>query len=176
MRKIILWTNLILMLAVFNGTIVHKERLLRTGESVLLKLAPSDPRSFLQGDYMSLRYDLAQEKGCEEAAKREGDGCLVITRDEHGVAAFERIHHGEPLAEGEMLLRYRYRGGLRLGAEAFFFQEGYGEYYENARYGELKVAPSGESVLLGLRDGNFKPLDSPRDGEGEANPDRPPGK
>jgi len=52
-----------------------------------------------------------------------------------------------------MTLRYRDRhGDLRLGAEAFFFEEGKGDLYANARYGELRVTGRGDAVLVGLRD------------------------
>ena len=38
------------------------------------------------------------------------------------------------------------------------FQEGDADLYAKARYGELKVDKSGASVLVGLRDDDFKPL------------------
>ncbi|MFX7329222.1 GDYXXLXY domain-containing protein, partial [Acinetobacter baumannii] len=34
----------------------QKEMLLKEGQLVLLPLAPVDPRSLMQGDYMALRY------------------------------------------------------------------------------------------------------------------------
>ena len=40
----------------------------------------------------------------------------------------------------------------------YFFQEGKARIYSEAKYGELKVDESGASVLVGLRDRNFKPL------------------
>ena len=45
-----------------------------------------------------------------------------------------------------------------MGAESFFFQEGHAAYYEKARYGEIRVAADGKSVLEGLCDEQFKPL------------------
>jgi len=70
---------------------------------------------------------------------------------------------------GEQLLRYRRRGpvGLQrspeqaevfIGAESFFFQEGHADAYEDARYGILKVAPDGGSVLAGLADAERRPI------------------
>ncbi len=41
-----------------NFLIYKKENILKSGKTVLLKLAPRDPRSLIQGDFMSLRYDL----------------------------------------------------------------------------------------------------------------------
>jgi uncharacterized membrane-anchored protein len=111
----------------------------------------------MQGDYMVLRYRAADIRG-EEAIPR--DGKLVVNLDENGVATFMRIHTaGESLAAGEHLLRYRKRGkGIRLGAESFFFQEGHAKYYSNAKYGELRVTESGDSVLTGLRGPNLERL------------------
>ena len=50
MRKLVLWVVLGLTLVVANLSIIGKERVLREGRTVLLQLAPRDPRSLLQGD------------------------------------------------------------------------------------------------------------------------------
>ena len=60
MRNIVLWAVLAVVLILANWSIVGKERVLANGEIMLLDLAPRDPRSLLQGDYMVLRYSLAQ--------------------------------------------------------------------------------------------------------------------
>lgn len=148
----------IVILAAVNGLIVHKERILDSGTTVFLRLVPRDPRSLFQGDYMVLTYDIANRIPEAELRKQTLSGLIVISRDDNGVARFERFHSGAPLAAGELLLRYRRRGRLRLGAESFFFQEGHASFYERARYGELRVAPSGVSVLVGLRGEKFEKL------------------
>jgi uncharacterized membrane-anchored protein len=68
----------------------------------------------------------------------------------------------------ERLLVYRRssRGEVRLGAESFFFQEGHADRYANAKYGELKVTNSGETVLVAL-------CDEQRQRLGTALPDAP---
>jgi uncharacterized membrane-anchored protein len=136
--------------------IAKKEKTLRSGTVMLLELAPVDPRSLMQGDDMVLRYAIANVTGAAVAR----DGKLVVTLDENSVARFKRVHSAEqPLAEGEHLLRYRKRGrGIRLGAESFFFQEGHAQYYRGAKYGELRVTETGDSVLMGLRGQNFERL------------------
>ncbi|MET0346848.1 MAG: GDYXXLXY domain-containing protein [Casimicrobiaceae bacterium] len=45
----------------------------------------------------------------------------------------------------------------KLGTNAFFFEEGTGDRYAGARYGEFRVAPDGEAILTGLRDGALTP-------------------
>ena len=155
MKKFILWGAALLILAAVNVMIMQKERTLTNGRTMLLRLAPRDPRSLMQGDYMVLRYALAREVPKEQL---QAAGCIVVSLDEHEVAEFVRVHRDEQLGSGEHLLFYRNRRGLRLGAESFFFQEGDAELYANARYGELKVDESGASVLVGLRGEDLAPL------------------
>lgn len=109
---------------------------------------------------MQLAYAL--ESSLPGDSLESGDGRIVIRLDGRGVASFVRVH------AGERLLRYRWRGRLRLGAESFFFQEGLADLYARARYGELKVAPDGGSVLVGLRDEALQRIEPP--GEGQAAP------
>ncbi|MCP4692260.1 MAG: GDYXXLXY domain-containing protein [Desulfobacterales bacterium] len=155
MKKILFWGATLLVFATVNVLIAKKEHTLAHGRSMLLRLAPVDPRSLMQGDYMILRYAIAREVS---EAKLEEKGRLVVTLDANGVTDFVRLHQGGSLAPDERLLMYRNRRGLRLGAESFMFQEGDADLYARARYGELKVDDSGASVLVGLRDEAFSPL------------------
>jgi uncharacterized membrane-anchored protein len=158
MRNKLLWTTLLLILAVVNGAIYSKEQLLARGETLLLELAPRDPRSLLQGDYMALRYRVADEI-VAAIGQDVSDGRAVMTRDAGGVARFTRLHGGETLSAGEQLLRFRKRGRVvRLASDAWFFQEGQAAQFEPARYGELKVDAGGEAVLVALRDAERRRL------------------
>lgn len=152
MKAIIFWIATILIFGITNGLIAHKESTIRHGVTMLLELAPRDPRSLMQGDYMALRYALANEG----EIRRGRRGRLVVQLDDQGVAKFIRVHAQEPMAAGEHLLRFS-RGprGVRIGTDSFFFQEGHAKFYANARYGELRVSPSGESVLVGLRNADL---------------------
>jgi len=139
----------------------QKESLAASGQTVLLELAPRDPRSLMQGDYMVLRYDIVRDLNNQYDAWPV-DGELVIQPDGDDVARYVRRHEGESLGEGEQRLRYRVRGGvLRLGAEDFFFQEGTADQYSRARYGELKVTDGGDALLVGLRGEELQALGAP---------------
>jgi uncharacterized membrane-anchored protein len=144
---------LVLVLVVANAAVLDRERVVANGTPVLLELAPVDPRSLIQGDYMTLDYAITRQ-----IVDRQQDwprtGAIVVTLNDHGVARFVRRHDGRmALARGEHLLEYRRkRGRIQIGTDAFHFQEGHGGLYARARYGELRVAPSGTSVLVGLRD------------------------
>lgn len=163
-RNVLLWLGLALMLAVVNVAIGSRERLLRDGETVLLELAPVDPRSLLQGDYMALRFavadELRQALGTTAIESEYRDGYAVLARAADGTTRFLREQPApEPVATGEVALRYRLRGGeLRIVTNAWFFAEGQAARYQSARYGELRLARDGEALLVAMRDGALKPL------------------
>jgi len=159
------------VLALVNVSIVRKERQLATGTVVLLELAPVDPRSLLQGDYMALRFTIANDAlgALPRAATgartlwrpnlAAGDGRIVALLDERSVASYRRIDDGRPLVANEVLLRYRVREGqLKFATNAFFFKEGTAARYQGARYGEFRVAPDGELLLTGLRGADLRQL------------------
>ncbi|MGX6570107.1 GDYXXLXY domain-containing protein [Cupriavidus necator] len=148
-----------LTLAFAAAGIAGKERLLARGDTVYLKLAPADPRSLMQGDYMALNFDIGNQIRTAQTQddRPPRDGVAVIRRDEQGVASFVRVHGGEPLAAGEQLLRYQVArsswGGTRVqvSTDAYFFQEGQGERFAQAQYGEFRVGADGQALLVGLR-------------------------
>ena len=148
-------------LAAVNYSIAAKERLLAHGRVVYLELAPVDPRSLMQGDYMQLNYRIADEMSRHLPVLGPelvpGDGRVVVTLDPRSVASFARLAPtaggGPALAENEAYLRYRVRAGrLKFASDAFFFQEGTAGAYETARYGRYRVADDGELLLASLHD------------------------
>ncbi len=155
MRTGIILFMLALVLGVFNHSVLRKEQTISTGRSILLDLAPRDPRSLIQGDYMQLRYRIAEQVSGDQLRDK---GLLVLSTDSNRVAEFVRLDVGEPLAPGELRLVYRLRDGVRLGPDSFMFQEGQANTYAAARYGELKVDASGQAVLVGLWDSSFNLL------------------
>jgi len=157
-RDLTVIVGLVLVLGLVNWQIAAKERVLRDGELMLLELAPVDPRSLMQGDYMRLDYAIARELARHE--DWPNDGRIIVVNDENGVARFvRRAEPGAALGAAEHLLRYRRRAGLiRIGTDAFFFQEGLSGLYNGARYGELRVDADGEGLLIGLRDRDRRPI------------------
>jgi uncharacterized membrane-anchored protein len=154
-RPLLIAFGLVLVLAVANGDIIRKQRIVSHGAQILLELRPADPRSLMQGDYMMLRYaDAAVPPAAvHEALARRGS--VIVALDGGGVARFVRLDDGTALGDGERRLGYRrlsYAQGISYGADAFFFQEGDAEVYGDARYGVLRVDADGNSVLVGLAD------------------------
>ncbi|NML68232.1 GDYXXLXY domain-containing protein [Chryseobacterium sp. RP-3-3] len=151
-KWIIIAANLVILLVYFNYSVSKKEELLQDGKLVLLQLAPVDPRSLMQGDYMSLRYRLSENVNAEHLPKR---GYCVIRLDSKGVA--ERLRFQQettPLNKDEYLIKYTApdQWNINIGAESFFFQEGQAKKYEAAKYGGVKIDKMGNSLLIGLYD------------------------
>jgi uncharacterized membrane-anchored protein len=167
MRRALAVAWLLVVLIAVNLSIAAKERLLAGGSIVYLELAPIDPRSLMQGDYVRLNYAVANAARQALLASRKmgrdglasGDGRVVVSVDARGVGTFVRLDDGRALAPGERLLRYRVRAGqLKFATDAFYFEEGQGARYEKARYGEFRVADDGALLLTALRGEALAPL------------------
>ena len=145
--RILILTGLVLVFGMVNWSILAKERIKTQGERIYLELAPIDPRSLMQGDYMALRFSLANQIQAKESAS------APLAVDERGVATL----NPDP-KPGDLHIRFRYRNGqVWLGTNAYFFEEGHAQRYEGARYGEFRIdRESGEAVLVALADENLK--------------------
>ena len=152
-RRILAVALTIVILALFNLSIYDREQTIAHGETLFLELAPVDPRSLMQGDYMQLRYAVEREVPADQLQDHERRGYLVIRGDSGSVARFVRFHDGEELAPNEKLLRFHKQyNQIRIVPDAFFFQEGHAEFYDGARYGVFRFDDRGRHVLVGLAD------------------------
>ncbi|RUR33301.1 hypothetical protein ELY33_02785 [Vreelandella andesensis] len=159
-----------IVLAVVNWAIWQKEHHLAEGEIVYLELAPVDPRSLMQGDYMALSFALADRIRMQRAINRHqesvvnamqtaANGSVVVRLDEASIAHFQRLDDGMPLGDDERRLRYRLRHGeVRFATDAFFFQEGHAERFEPAHYGQFRANEHGELLLVALHDASLNRL------------------
>ena len=57
--RVVAAMSLVMVLGFVNWEIFKKEKHLAEGRTVFLELAVVDPRSLIQGDYMALRFRLA---------------------------------------------------------------------------------------------------------------------
>jgi len=152
-RTIVLAITVATVLLAINVEIAGKEQIVRNGTTVLLRIAPRDPRSLLQGDYMALRYTMAGAVASEAEQFEMNDGIAVIELGELNEARFVSLYKDQQLQDRQHLLRYRKRGdSVRLASDAYFFEEGSGQEYSTARFGEIRINTNGDAVLIGLRD------------------------
>ncbi len=157
----------VLALGAANYHIWQKERVISQGQKIYVALAPRDPRSLMQGDYMALNFGMPREvvealggesnrwqrseAGSVSASRRN---TVVAQLDARGVASVLRVARPhEALAAGELLLPVQLKGGRwALVTDAFFFPEGAGKPLEAAKFGELRALGDGQALLVGLAD------------------------
>ena len=171
--------GLALVLVVMTMNIAKYENYLATGDTVLLALAPVDPRGFMQGDYMTLSYAL--ERDVFAALNRDPgsystneQGYVIVALDKHNVGQFVRLaadNQPENLATNEMAIHYRIRNGsMQLATNAFFFQEGHGEAFEAAQYGLFRVNNKSEPLLTEMVDSNFQIIKGKAESAADSSP------
>ncbi|WHQ42188.1 GDYXXLXY domain-containing protein [Alcaligenes faecalis] len=171
----------VLVLGVANVAIVQKERILSDGQTVLLELAPVDPRSLMQGDYMSLNFALSQNLSAlswglpkDALAKMDAQQWVVVAvqLDENKVAQLKGIYLEQdgqerlwseegPVAEPSDVMRLRmrrHRSNWTPGTDAWFFAEGSADRFDAARYGEFAVVEGGQSLLRAMLDKDRKEI------------------
>ncbi len=150
--KIIILLNLIFLIVYINWSILKKEKTLAEGTLMLFELAPVDPRSIMQGDFMWLNYQIANEARRDTSLSRFG--YCVVNLDEYKIAQKVRFQKDvQPLNADEMIIKYSMKTrGLSIGADSYFFEEGSREKFQPAKYGGLRVDKNGNSILVGLYD------------------------
>lgn len=163
MQKIIALATLIIALFVVNWSIYEKQQILENGQIVFLKLAPIDPRSLMQGDYMALQFEIANQIRAElkdndqnQHNNKLKDGFVSVQLDERGVASFVSIGV-KNITPQTISLQFRIRKGrVKFATNAYFFEEGSAKNLERAKYGKFRVSQNGELLLVTLHDNNLK--------------------
>ena len=155
-----LLAGLLLVLLVANGGIWQKEQLIASGEPVFIALAPADPRSLMQGDFMRLNFlGFTAFEELDSLDRRTARPHVVLLRDARGVATVQGRDDGKPLAPGALRMELTPKEGRWvLVTDAWFFREGEAARWEKARFGEFRVLPDGRALLVGMRGENLEPL------------------
>jgi uncharacterized membrane-anchored protein len=155
-------------LAILAGMIVRHEMPYLTGQTVLLRVAPVDPRDMFRGDYVTLRYDFSRVPSGGIAGLGHFDYSrsaewqnrivyvsLVPEADGRHWRA-ERFSLERPTSGRYIRGTIAGWGRIECGIESYYVQEGTGHKYEEAvRHGrlsaEVAIAPNGRAALRGLR-------------------------
>lgn len=141
-------------LLVAASAIWQKQELIARGQPVFVALAPVDPRSLMQGDYMRLNFSMPSELLDIPPSATAERPKVVARRDERGVATLLRVARpSEALGAGEFVFELTPKGGgWVLVSDAWFFREGDAPRWEKARYGEFRVMLDGRALLVGMAD------------------------
>ena len=142
---------------------------LMTGQTVLVRVQPVDPRDLFRGDYVILSYDFSRVRpdsveGLSEAErgrswkKLEGRTVYVplVPDSVPGHMRAGKVTVEKPAAGLFLKGHMKRYGALEFGIEAYYVQEGAGRRYEQAirnrqLSAELAVTSSGQAALKGLR-------------------------
>ena len=168
----------IALLGAGNYKVQQFEDVLATGKPVVLKIAPADPRSLMQGDYMVLNYAILSELQQSQFSSESNESNETTGIDElspSGKKAYILVHldknHVATLCEAQseiptdfkhctpnVYLPIRYKGwSPELPSQDYFFAEGKGEYYAQAEYAEYRFK-DGILLLARLLDKDLKGL------------------
>ena len=169
---------LIALLGAVNYKVQQFEDVLATGKPVVLKIAPADPRSLMQGDYMVLNYAILSELQQSQFSSESNESNETTGIDElspSGKKAYILVHldknHVATLCEAQseiptdfkhctpnVYLPIRYKGwSPELPSQDYFFAEGKGEYYAQSEYAEYRFK-DGILLLARLLDKDLKGL------------------
>ncbi len=149
----------VLALALAAAAIWQKEDVIAHGQKIFVPLAPVDPRSLTQGDYMRLNFQVPALDKERATGTPAGRPQVVARKDERGVASLLRRDRGEPLAAGEFRIELTQKHGQwSLVTDAWFFEEGQAQRFAQARYGEFRVTGDGRALLVGLADNQLKSI------------------
>ncbi len=153
----LIWVGLSLVL--FGVMIVGHERHLATGQTMYVKLAPADPRSMIQGDYMALNYELylTDDLQNSDVPDKLHITTTVALDDQRRVTKTDILAQ----MDGEKLMinnPNRSSWGLYPASKSFMFAEGLADCYEQASYAHLIVDDKGKPMLKELVNDNLKSL------------------
>lgn len=179
-RRTLLWTAVALQVATIGWMVWHHRQPGDSGERIVLRCRPVDPRDLLKGEYVILSYDFSTVTKEHERGLLAEIPQLLPTPNGSGATErqfwdlpwdmtiyvpLKRLPDGSALA-GEptfrrpkdgLYLQGLTRGSqLRFGIEAYYVKEGEGRKWEDlARRGELAaeigILPDGRAGLVSLK-------------------------
>ena len=149
-KKIIFISITVLWIVLFGTFIFYKEFTLRTGEKILLKTVPVDPRDLFRGDYVVLSYEISNLELSNFENKNlefeEGDTIYVGLRKDDKYWAASNVYKEKPATlaiRGSVENKRGSALNVEYGIESFFVPEGEGkelERYRNSRNLDVEVS------------------------------------
>jgi uncharacterized membrane-anchored protein len=142
-------------------SILDKERILRDGRMVMLRIVPVDPRSLVQGDYMTLAFELPERRASVSARQPGGPQPVAVgtVGPDQVVKVTEIVLKRPALAQDQIAIALSVKNGAYVvGSDAWFFKEGEAKRFEGARYGIFRVTSDGTALLAGLANEQKQPI------------------
>lgn len=152
----------IFWIVIIGGFIAFKEFTLQTGEEILLKTIPVDPRDLFRGDYVILRYDIStvdtEMLSYQGSEFKENDKVYVVLNvNDDKIGTLVNIDKNKP--SGKMFIQGRVKSAfnnelyIEYGLESYFVPEGEGKEIERNLgniYTKIAVDSFGRAVIKSL--------------------------
>lgn len=138
--------GLLLGLAVvLSGMIGYQEYILSTGERVILKTAPVDPRDIFRGEYVILSYEISDQ--AEKLITDETDEVYLTLDNTNSPAIVSHVSTKKPASgiyiKGELGRRWDNDARITFPSlSQYYVPEGQGKVIEDLEPGTLKVEVS----------------------------------
>jgi uncharacterized membrane-anchored protein len=147
--------SVLVALVMAGRAVLGFEGVYRSGQDFYLAMRPVDPRSLMQGDFMALGYeadgprDLATAEGEAEPARRRW---AILSLDARRIASLVGYASQTPRLEaGQVALRVDDWGSRTLiEPRSYFFQEGQGAVFADARFVVFRYRDPAAPLLYGL--------------------------
>ena len=163
-KKLIFIAVSFLWIVVAVGLIISKQHIIRTGKTVLLETVPVDPRDFLRGDYVILRYKIStidlQQIQSEESYYGQGKRVYVKLEPRERFWEATAVKTKMPVSDNGVYIKakvnhcYNKKLKLNYGIESYFVPEGEGKDIEKNMRGnkssvevEVLVDTSGNAII-----------------------------
>ena len=178
MNKISNWVLVLtaaLALVYINLNAWQSQQIKLSGDVLFLELAPVDPLSLVQGQYMRLRF--AIEKRYDSTPEDQdviqnghGNVLAVISLDNKRIGTLtgllapnrrQQQPHGDDTLQLQVHARLEDSDGsyvIRIEQNSFLFQENTEDRYAEAKYGMFRVEEDGRYILVDLADQHLRPL------------------
>lgn len=158
------WIIVIILLqfVIIGGQIIKSEIILNNGETVKIKIAPVDPRSLMQGDYITLEYDISHLSDVYdsdgEKSLPEGKVNVVLRENDEGIynlAGYYQVHgkwnkeyHAK---KGDVIIAGKFDGygsNIKYGIENYFVEEETGwNLQQKVKYAFVKIGKNGDAIV-----------------------------
>lgn len=158
-KRLALVVIILLQFGLIGYQIWSSESILSQGQSVKLELAPVDPRSLLQGDYVRLSYTISTLDN-ENIPDTDGKIRVVLRPQENGVYGFSGYYEQDGVwnktyqaQATDVIINGNAIGSDRVeyGIESYFVPEGTGREVERtAKFAQVRVGKKGDALLQEL--------------------------
>jgi len=159
---------IIILLLFLVGFILTQEQIVKSGEVTILRTLPIDPRDFLRGEHVILRYEIQSDDKIRNimANQQMNEGSalyLILKEDNQGIATVASVQTEKPRADERLWImgKVRNRQVEFPDISQYFVPEGAGLSIE--RMGtEISVEVylyAGEARIIRLLDKNLVPVD-----------------